>query len=70
MRVNIKAGHPHLKNRNKENLERFNGDIEILAQSADEVYKGSYRYESPDYIFLKEIDNKRTAVIVNTTDGD
>jgi len=39
-----------MKNRNKENLKFFK-----LAQSADEVYKGSYRYEDPAYIFLKEI---------------
>ena len=56
-------------NRNKENLEIFKGDIQNLAQSADEVYKGSYRYKDPAYIFLKEIDEKMTAVIVNATDG-
>jgi len=59
-----------LENRNKENLEIFKGDIKNLAQSADEVYKGSYRYEDPAYIFLKEIDEKMTAVIVNATDGE
>jgi hypothetical protein len=57
-------------NRNKENLEIFKGDIQNLAQSVDEVYKGSYRYEDPAYIFLKEIDEKMTAVIVNATDGE
>jgi len=57
-------------NRNKENLEIFKGDIQNLAQSADEVYKGSYRYEDPAYIFLKEIDEKMTAVIVNATYGE
>lgn len=57
-------------NRNKENLEIFKDDIQNLAQSADEVYKGSYRYEDPAYIFLKEIDEKMTAVIVNATDGE
>ena len=31
-------------NRNKENLEIFKADIQDLAQSADEVYMGSYRY--------------------------
>ena len=41
-----------VENRNKENLEIFKGDIKNLAQSADEVYKGSYRYEDPAYIFL------------------
>ena len=59
-----------VENRNKENLESFKGDIKNLAQSADEVYKGSYRYEDPAYIFLKEIDEKMTAVIVNATDGE
>jgi hypothetical protein len=57
-------------NRNKENLEIFKGDIQNLAQSADEVYKGSYRYKDSAYIFLKEIDEKMTAVIVNPTDGE
>ena len=57
-------------NRNKENLEIFKGDIQNLAQSADEVYKGSYRYKDPAYIFLKEVDEKITAVIVNATDGE
>ena len=33
-----------VENRNKENLEIFKSDITNLAQSADEVYKGSYRY--------------------------
>lgn len=59
-----------MENRNKENLENFKGDIQNLAQSADEVYKGSYRYQDPAYIFLKEIDGKMTAVIVNATDGE
>ena len=59
-----------VENRNKENLESFKGDIKNLAQSADEVYKGSYRYEDPAYIFLKEINEKMTTVIVNTTDGE
>lgn len=59
-----------VENRNKENLESFKGDIKNLAQSADEVYKGSYRYEDPASIFLKEIDEKMTAVIVNATDGE
>ena len=59
-----------VENRNKENLEIFKGDITNLAQSADEVYKGSYRYEDPAYIFLKEINEKMTTVIVNTTDGE
>ena len=59
-----------VENRNKENLESFKGDIKHLAQSADEVFKGSYRYEDPAYIFLKEIDEKMTAVIVNATDGE
>ena len=58
------------ENRNKENLERFKGDIKSLVQSADEVYTGSYRYEDPAYIFLKKIDEKMTAVIVNATDGE
>ena len=55
-------------NRNKENLEIFKGELQNLAQSADEVYMGSYRYKNPAYIFLKEIDEKRTAVVVNATD--
>lgn len=59
-----------VENRNKENLDIFKGDIKDLAQSADEVYKGSYRYEDPAYIFLKEIDQKMTAVIVNATDEE
>lgn len=59
-----------VENRNRENLEIFKGDIKNLAQSADKVYKGSYRYEDPAYIFLKKIDEKMTAVIVNATDGD
>jgi len=59
-----------VENRNKENLEIFKGDITNSAQSADEVYKGSYRYEDPAYIFLKEINEKMTAVIVNATDGE
>jgi hypothetical protein len=58
-----------VENRHKENLERFKGNIKILAQSADEVYKGSYRYEDPAYI-KKKIDEKMTAVIVNATDGE
>jgi len=57
-------------NRNNQNLEYFKGDIKNLAQLADEVYKGSYRYKDPAYIFLKEIDGKMTAVIVNTTDRE
>jgi hypothetical protein len=57
-------------NRKKENLGIFKGEIQNLAQSADEVYKGSYRYKDPAYIFLKEIDEKITAVIVNATDGE
>ena len=44
--------------------------MQNLAQSADEVYKGSYRYKDPAYIFLKEVDEKITAVIVNATDGE
>lgn len=59
-----------MENRNKENLENFKGDIQNLAQSTDKVYKGSYRYQDPAYIFLKEIDEKMTAVIVNVTDGE
>ena len=59
-----------VENRNKENLEIFKGDIKHLAQSADQVYKGSYRYKDPAYIFLKKIDEKMTAVIVNATDGE
>ena len=59
-----------VENRNKENLEIFKNDITNSAQSADEVYKGSYRYEDPAYIFLKEINEKMTAVIVNATDGE
>jgi len=59
-----------VENRNKENLGIFKGDITNLAQSADEVYKGSYRYQDPAYIFLKEINEKMTAVIVNATDGE
>jgi len=57
-----------VENRNKENLGIFKGEITNLAQSADEVYKGSYRYQDPAYIFLKEINEKPTAVIVNATD--
>ena len=34
------------------------------------MYKGSYRYADPAYIFLKEIDEKMTAVIVNATNGE
>jgi hypothetical protein len=59
-----------VENRNKENIERFKDDIKNLAQSADEVYKGSYRYKDPAYIYLKEIDEKMTAVIVNATDEE
>ena len=59
-----------VENRNKENLEIFKGDITNSAQSAEQVYKGSYRYEDPAYIFLKEINEKMTAVIVNATDGE
>ena len=51
------------ENRNKQNLEIFKGDISNLAQSADDVYKGSYRYKDPAYIFLKEINEKMSAVI-------
>lgn len=40
-----------VENRNKENLQIFKGEITNSAQSADEVYKGSYRYEDPAYIF-------------------
>ena len=57
-------------NRNKENLESFKGDIKNLAQQADEVYKGSYRYHDSAYIFLKEINKKMVTVIVNATDGE
>ena len=59
-----------VENRNKETLEIFKGEIINLAQSADEVYKGSYRYQDPAYIFLKEINEKMTAVIVNATNGE
>ena len=55
-------------NRNKENLKIFKGKIQNLAQSADEVYRGSYRYKDPAYIFLKEVDEEMTAVVVNATD--
>ena len=55
-------------NRNKENLEFFKSDIQYLAQSADEVYMGSYRYKDPAYIFLKEISGDMTAIVVNATD--
>ena len=58
------------ENRNNQNLEIFKGDIKNLAKSADDVYKGSYRYKDPAYIFLKEIDQKMTAIIVNATDGE
>ena len=55
----------------KQAIAKFLADFKIdLAQSADEVYTGSYRYEDPAYIFLKEIDEKMTAVIVNATDGE
>ena len=57
-----------MENRNKENIEIFKGDITNFAQSADEVYKVSYRYQNPSYIFLKEINEKMAAVIVNATD--
>lgn len=53
------------KNRNKANLEKFEGCTDDLAQSAEEVFKGSYRYERPAYIYEKEIDGKLTAVIVD-----
>jgi Colicin D len=58
------------ENRNNSNLLRFQKDIEDLAQSADRVYKGSYRYEDPAFIFVKEIDNKMTVVIVNATNNE
>jgi len=44
-----------VQNRNKETLEIFKADITNTAQSYDQVYKGSYRYNYPAYIFLKEI---------------
>lgn len=58
------------QNRNKETLEIFKHDISNLAKSADQTFKGSYRYKDPAYIFVKEINSKTTAVIVNATDGE
>ena len=57
-------------NRNNENLGIFKGDIQDLAKSADDVYKGSYRYADPAYIFVKEVEGEIVAVIVNATDGE
>ena len=59
-----------VKNRNKENLGIFKDEIIKLAQSADEINKGSYRFQDPAYIFLKEINENVTTVIVNATDGE
>ena len=85
MRVNIKAVHPRLnksydkhakncfgivENINTQNLEIFKGDIKNSVKSLNDVYKGSDRYEDPAYIFVKEIDGKMTAIIVNATDGE
>ena len=38
-------------NRNNKHLGIFKGDIQNLVQSADDVYKDSYRYEDPAYNF-------------------
>lgn len=56
------------ENRNKENLEHFKRDVTDLAQSADNVILGSYRFKDPAYIFVKEINGKLTAVVVNAMD--
>ena len=53
------------ENRNKKTLEIFKGDIKNLARSADKVYKGSYRYETPAYIFSKTVGENTTVVVVN-----
>ena len=58
------------ENRNKASLGTFKGEVGGLAQSSDKTVKGSYRYKDPAYIYLKEIDGKQTAVIVNATDDE
>lgn len=55
-------------NRNKKTLEVFKSNVTALAQLADTVYTGSFRYADPAYIFVKEINEKATAVVVNATD--
>ena len=57
-------------NRNNESLCEFKARVVELAQTADEVIQGSYRYNDPAYIFLKEINGKPTAVLVNATDNE
>lgn len=58
------------ENRNKENLEKFKGDVTSLAKSADRTFTGSYRYQTPAYSFLKEVNGKPTLVVVDATDLD
>ena len=56
------------ENRNNQSLGTFKNNVRDLATSADSVIKGSYRYADPAYIYLKEINGKMTALIVNATD--
>ena len=73
-RLEFEGGHAskfyQMIKENPLNWKRMDLDNTNLAQSADEVYKGSYRYQDPDYIFLKEINEKMIAVIDNATDGE
>lgn len=58
-------------NRNKKSLEIFKKRVLELAESADKVHKGSYRFKDPAYIFLKNNkENVLTAVVVNATNNE
>lgn len=57
-------------NRNKENIELFKVNVQDLAKSSDQVYAGSYRYQDPAFIFVKEINDKTVAVIINATNNE
>ncbi len=53
-----------------EILQIFKDDVKNLVQSADHALKGSYRYQDPAYIYVKEINGNTTVVVVNPTDGE
>ena len=46
------------------------GLVENLAQSADRVYNGSYRYKDFAHIFLKEINKKSTLIVLIATNKE
>ena len=58
------------ENRNKQTVENFKSNIQNTAKSAHFVYKGSFRYKDPAFIYLKEINGKVIAVIVHADSGE